>query len=815
MTKTVRGRSAAGPAAALALVVLLLLVSVPRGAAESALVVGAPSGATGAPNAYGPAVPVGSFAERAGYVPSQLPGPAPSRPSTGSATILLTFRPSDPSFFVPPAAGTPGLSTAAIAERFGLSVTQYAAFEQYFRAQGLETVGSTDRLALTVSGPVAALGHAFGTVLDNATWDARSVRFPVSPPTLPASLEPEVASVLGLRSGFASFVTPSLRPSLASSVVGPSVPGSGNLVTPAIARSIYGLSSLYNVSGSAQYASSQKLAVLLWGPGYSPADLTTFFNQEYPSGFPKPSITPVPVSGAPGPSPSAVNDPCGAAEELTLDLEWSGSMAPGATLYAVYAPESAAPTCSPSSIDMATALHAALGLPVDAISMSFGTPESTDASLQAAWQTYLAEASQRGITLLAATGDLGGDAKPNCQGGPAPMYPATSPDVLAVGGTDVLLTRNFLGEVVGHSEIAWNGSGGGFSTQFTAPSWQSLGNSYRGTPDVAATAAYNYVYFNGASMTAGGTSFATPLWAGLITEMDAIYGRSLGFLTPNLYALASQTLPAGTTPGFTDITSGSTCLPGSATTGWDPETGWGSPNALVLYEQLTATFVDLGIRATPSAVGPGGSVTILVHLANRTSGAPITGVPVRIALVATSTLGPCVGTFGSADPSTDAEGNVSVSVTVPLCYLGSHASAQALVVTNGLYGTNTTTVSVNLLALVPLLGALSEYPYNLLGFVLIMAVASAAGYAIGRPRRRVQASTSSPSTVSPRSGGVAETSSPASPAASAAPDGSPGAPEVASGATLAAPVPTPSTSSPVAEPPASGLPAPDSPEQKP
>lgn len=676
------------------------------------------------------------FAERAGYSDGRSASVVDPTLAGGTVSVLVTFQPRDPSFFVPPAPGTPALSTPQVAQRFGLSVPTYAGFVAYFRSEGL-TVAHTwpDRLAMTVTGTATAIDRAFGTTEYAGSVGGRPVLFPGSPPVLPPSFEPFVASVIGLSSGFVEFSSPSLGPVTSRIGAVGTAANPSDLVTPAIARAIYGLSSLYNRSGSSVFASSQAIALLLWGPGYAPSDLQTFFQQDYPSGFPAPAIVPEPVDGAPMPSAGAVNDPCGASEELTLDVEWSGSMAPGATLYPVYAPEGTSPSCSPTSLSMADALHTAVGLPVDAISMSFGTAESSDASLAAAWSTYLAEAAQRGITLLAATGDLGGDASAGCSGGPAPNYPATSPEVLAVGGTNVQLIRNLLG-VTGYTESAWNDSGGGFSTQFPAPSWQSVtGNPGRGTPDVSATAAFNYVYFNGRSLTAAGTSFATPLWGGLITEMDAINGQPFGFVTPRLYAVGAAVASGSAAPGLVDVTTGSTCI-GTAQPGWDPETGWGSPSALALYEDLTATFVNLSLSLSPNAVGPGGSVTISGHLANRTTGAPISGVPVRVSMTASSPLGPCTGTFGSAQPTTDAFGNVSEVFAVPVCYLGSRANVELLVVSNGYYGVAAGSVAVNLLAFVPALSALSEYPWSLFGFAAIMGAAAAAGYVIGRPPRR-------------------------------------------------------------------------------
>jgi len=655
-------------------------------------------------------------------------------PETGSELVVVTFQPRDPARFYAPPSGDRYLTTAGVGQEYGLPADQYASIEQYFRGAGLSVAHEwADRLSLSLTGSAASIGRAFGTSLAMGSYEGRTVTYPTTAPSLPSNIEAVVGSVLGLSSGFDTFSTPSLT-NLEAADAGPAQ-GSGDVVTPAIAREIYDLSGLYNVTRTLTTATSQSIALLLWGWGYSPLDITTFFQQYYPSGlFPTPSVVPYPVDNAPYPSDSAVNDPCKVSAELTLDLEWSGSMAPGATLDAVYAPESAAPQCSPSVATMADALHQAVSLPVAAVSMSFGTSESSDQALAAAWQTYLSEAVQKGITLLAATGDLGGDAMANCVGGPSAQYPSSSPDVLAVGGTDVSLNRNLLGQITGFTEAGWSGSGGGYSTQYAAPPWQNNGSGSRGIPDVSASAADDFEYFDGQMVTAAGTSFATPLWAGLITEMDALHGHPLGLVSPRLYTIG-EAQPAGHIGvGLADVTSGASCPPRMAGPGWDDVTGWGSPRALILYEDLTATFVNLSIAVTPSTVAPGGTVTISGHLANQTTGAPIAGVPVYVTLAADTNIGPCVGTFGSSAPTTDAYGNVSASMSVPLCYFGSHASAESEVISDGYYGTNSTSVAVNLLGLVPALGGLVNYPYNLAGFTGIMAVSIVLGYFLGRRR---------------------------------------------------------------------------------
>ncbi len=729
-------RSHWAAAVAVALAVLVVPLGLSLGAALGAPEVG--PGTTGASAATSTATASLSalsapFADRTGYSVAYGEGATDVRPASGPVLVVVTFVPRNSSeFFSTPAPGAPALSTSEIAARYGLLLGQYATFERYFVAHGLSIVHTwPDRLSLTVAGPAAAVGATFGTTILAGMAAGSAVTYPESPPELPSALETMVGSVVGLSSGFDSFTLPASS-SLTASASADQVEGA-NEVTPAIARQIYDLSSLFNVSGSFHPASSEGIALLLWGYGYSPSDLTTFYRDYYPSGFPAPTIDDYPIDGAPAPSASAVNDPCHASLELTLDLEWAGSMAPGATLYPVYAPETAAPGCSPTDASMADAMNQAVDLPVAAISMSFGTSDATSGGLAAAWATDFAVAVQRGVSLVAATGDDGGDAETGCQGGPSPEYPSTSPDVLAVGGSQVTLEYGVIGGVTGFTETAWSDSGGGYSTVYAPPAWQPSDLPGRGVPDVAATAALNFVYYDGQDRTGSGTSFATPLWAGLITEMDAIHGSRFGVIAPRLYAVGNEenATSSHTPTGLAGITTGSNCV-ASAHAGWNAVTGWGSPRALNLYEDLTATFVNLSLTASPTTVAQGASVTISGHLANATDGVPISGVPVTVSLASSVSIGPCTGVFGSVAIVTGSGGNLSAALRVPSCYLGSHAVAQLLVTSDGYYGTNSTTVAVNLLGLVPALGFLGELPYNVAAFVLILAAASLAGYFLGR-----------------------------------------------------------------------------------
>jgi subtilase family serine protease len=654
------------------------------------------------------------------------------------------------------------MTVAEVGASYGLSDAEYSSMESYFEADGFSVYHSwADRLSLTLSGPTSAVDRAFGTTLLTGSYLGRPVTFPSTAPSLPPDLESRVAAVTGLISGFDRFSLPTIAgPTPSTNALSPAI-NPTDLITPAIARDIYGVSNLYNLTSttSPTYASGKGIVLLLWGDGYSPSDIQTFFSADYPAAFPAPDVVPYPVDGAPSPSPSAPNDPSNGSRELTLDIEWSGSMAPGATLDAVYAPAGPASAgYSPTDASMIDALNLAVDssqLPgVAAISMSFGSADGADATLTTGFETDFSVAAKEHISVFAATGDLGGDAAPGCSGGLQPDYPSASPQVVAVGGTSVTLDRNLLGAVTGFSETAWDQSGGGFSSQFAAPSWQEVGsaaapikaNGHRGMPDVSATAGYNFLYFNGGPAAGGGTSFATPLWAGMITEMDALRGSNFGFVTPSLYGLGA----AGSTthPSYNDVTSGGNCV-GSAKVGWDVATGWGSPVAINLYVHLVGSFVNISIGATPTPVAPGGAVTIVVNVTNATSGAPLSATPVVVSLGSTGLGGPCSGTFGSVTPTSNGTGTVVATISVPVCYLGSSAAVTVNVDSNGHYGQASSSVNVNLLGFVPALAPLSEYPDNVVFFVIIMALAIALGGVFGRQRPGAPAVVVAPTDVPP------------------------------------------------------------------
>ncbi|MEI6860761.1 MAG: immunoglobulin domain-containing protein, partial [Verrucomicrobiota bacterium] len=204
---------------------------------------------------------------------------------------------------------------------------------------------------------------------------------------------------------------------------------------------------------------------------------------------------------------------------------------------------------------------------------------------------YLANLASVGVTVFVSSGDGGSSPDSNGSSGyPATAAnvesPASSPTVIAVGGTSVSLD---IASGTVNSETVWSGSGGGVSTIFNRPSWQTgaglpVGTT-RAVPDVAAPAdpiTGALVILSGTQQQYGGTSWGAPTWAGfcaLINQARANSGQvASGLLGPKIYPLLG-------TAGFRDVTSGNNGAY-SAGTGYDLVTGLGAPNVGVLLQQL-------------------------------------------------------------------------------------------------------------------------------------------------------------------------------------------------------------------------------------
>jgi len=308
-------------------------------------------------------------------------------------------------------------------------------------------------------------------------------------------------------------------------------------------------------------------------------------------------------------------DMTGWAGETTLDVQLIHALAPDAGIVVLTSPvsETEGTIGLPEFLQLEQyAVTHHLG---SIISNSWGASEVTlkDTAGQQEvykWDAFLQQATmQQNITFFAASGDNGATDFTDFQVTKLSPTPTTSfitdePWVTSVGGTSLI--RN--GAIV--SETAWNSnggaSGGGFSIFFPTPSYQktlpasvqSQFQNRRGVPDVSADAdplTGMAFYEDGQWSLTGGTSASAPIWAGLMAIANQMAGHPLGFINPGLYKLAQSSTY---TQDFHDITIGDNSMNEkgvrvqgyTATSGWDPVTGLGSPNAAKLIPDLIAAM---------------------------------------------------------------------------------------------------------------------------------------------------------------------------------------------------------------------------------
>ena len=129
-------------------------------------------------------------------------------------------------------------------------------------------------------------------------------------------------------------------------------------------------------------------------------------------------------------------------------------------------------------------------------------------------------------------------------------------------------------------------------------------------------------------------------------------------------------------------------------------------------------------------------MSVVAFVTNATSHQPIVGIPVIFSLTAVGYSGPCGGSFATKNVTTNLSGGATASLVVPACYVGGKASAMATVSSNGYFGSNVTTVDVNLLGLAGFLAIIQQFPYNVIAFVMLIIIATAIGLWIGGRKDR-------------------------------------------------------------------------------
>lgn len=348
----------------------------------------------------------------------------------------------------------------------------------------------------------------------------------------------------------------------------------------------------------------------------------------------------------------------GWAGEIALDLAMVSAVCPRCGITLVEADDD-------YGTSLYSAVQTAVSLGATYVSMSWGGPEAGD---EPYWDSYF---DHPGVVFAAATGDAA------FAGGVS--YPASSPYVVAVGGTSLRRAST----VRGWTETAWSlsggsGAGSGCSASEARPAWQTTPATSvcarRAVADVSAVAdpatgvAVYDSYGSGGWAVYGGTSAATPI----IASVYALAGRPGATDVPPAYPYAHRS-------ALWDITSGSTgsCSPAplcTAGAGWDGPTGLGSPHGVAAFSGvppavlLTAPGAQSGRVGTPASLALHGTDTDGTPLTWGAVGLP-PGLSIAAATGVVSGTPTAVGTFTVTVTAVDGTGS-----TAALAFVWSVAS---------------------------------------------------------------------------------------------------------------------------------------------
>ncbi len=540
------------------------------------------------------------------------------------------------------------LTPEQFGERFGMNdgdLSKVSAWLNDFGFSNIQVARSRNVIRATAT--VTAAETAFGTSIHRYRLNGETFYGNTSDLMLPKMLQDVVLGVVGLNSFRPQPPLVKSRAVRANFTLGP---GGPYAMSPADFAIIYDVAPLY---ASGIDGTGQTIAI----PGQTDIDLTVVAAFRKAAGLTAndPHIVPV---DAEDPGVHADDQ-----RESYLDLEWAGGVAKNATILYV------------KSKNVFESLAYAIEnniAPVIPVTYGLCEGEWPPDALQA-FNALFQQANAQGITVIAASGDLGaadcdnGFGMTNTtatvpQSGATVDFPASSPYVTAVGGTQFNETGGVYWNQFNGSDFAsalsyipesgWDetfpdgsvwASGGGVSAVFPKPVWQETltpADSMRDVPDVALLASPHHDGYvmcgdvtqctNGFANTSnqvylgGGTSAAAPSFAGVIALLNQQTGTKQGNVNATLYSTASMDAEA-----FHDVEDGSnqvTCQrdgPGCvapnttvgflAAKGYDLVTGLGSVDAYNLVRQWAGDF-DLAATPGTLTVGGGASATVDVQI---------------------------------------------------------------------------------------------------------------------------------------------------------------------------------------------------------
>ena len=494
------------------------------------------------------------------------------------------------------------LKTGEFAERFGPTEADYAAVIGFVQQQGLEVAAThSNRLVLQVAGTSERVEAAFGIrMMRYRANSGRVLHAPDAEPAVPAAMAGRISGIVGLDDALepqSNLLLPSGNGFAGSSGGIGSGPNQG--LSPS------DIKTAYNLNGLTETGAGQTIA-LFELDGYVASDIRTY---ETNFGLPNVTLQNVLLDNVSGTPSTNVN----AVLEVTLDIELAMAVSPNVNKIMVYE--------GTSFVDIYNQIAGDNAAQQVSTSWYAGRDIDVSSSLTNGESVAFKQMASQGQTFYAASGDYGSQVRTgtSTNGNPILKFgvqdPSAQPFVTGVGGT-TLATAGPGGAY--QSETAWSGSGGGISTFWGLPNYQSSvvspgsggSASFRNLPDVSLCSDPNTPYAVYASISAGwttvgGTSCAAPLWAGftaLINQRRANHGAGqLDFLNPTLYYLGNT---GNYAVDFNDITNGNNGTY-AAVSKFDNCTGWGSLNGGALMNDLQVNadvlYVDASFGGSPQS----------------------------------------------------------------------------------------------------------------------------------------------------------------------------------------------------------------------
>lgn len=529
--------------------------------------------------------------------------------------------------------------------RYGLASADLSKVQTWLTSKGLKVVEiSPSQTYITVSGSVRQVEAAFHTSIHALSEDGERHISNMTDPELPSAIAKVVTGIMGLND-FNPRSHAVIQPRFTSSTTGNHYLAPGDFYT------------IYNINPVLQQSITGKgISIAILGQtDISLPDVAAFRSA---AGLASNPPTVIQATGYVAGTRST-----GDSTEAQLDVEWSGAIAPEASIKFVTV------GASQNTGVFDALLYAVSNNVAPIISISYGGCESVTQLPPSSINTInlsLQQANAQGITFVGPTGDAGAtdcDLTGLATGGLAVDFPASSPFAVAVGGTmfnegnatgatqywnsnSSSSASNAGSALMYIPEVAWNEStstgltvggsgGGGVSTIFSKPSWQVANgvpaDGARDTPDISFAAAAGHDGYllcaqgsctsgfrdsSGNLNVVGGTSASTPNFAAILALLEQKLGSGpLGNIGPKLYGLANIANV------YNDVTGGNNsvaCTQGtqdcpnggsigySAGSGYDLATGLGSVNV--------ANFVNNWAAAVP--VGTGSAIPPQCTLGN-------------------------------------------------------------------------------------------------------------------------------------------------------------------------------------------------------